>query len=102
MEEETWTVTLVGRAKKSDKVLSDTAQDSLVLLMKEMRLTGPIRPDWPKYGKLEKRKKLIPENAHHCHLKRGRPTYVACWQVVDKKQKLIEVYYAGTHENAPY
>jgi len=28
-------------------------------------------------------------------------TYVACWRVY-KREKLIEVYYAGTHEKAPY
>jgi hypothetical protein len=35
-------------------------------------------------------------------LKKGRPTYVAIWEVMDKEIKLIEVIYAGTHEKAPY
>lgn len=38
----------------------------------------------------------------HCHLTEGKPTYVYCWEVIDKNAKLIEVYYAGTHEKAPY
>ncbi len=32
----------------------------------------------------------------------GRPTYVAIWKVKDKENKIVEVKYAGTHENADY
>lgn len=56
---------------------------------------GPYRSNWPNYGPLE-------ENEFHCHLKKGKPTYVACWRISDKDKKIIEVYYVGTHENAPY
>jgi hypothetical protein len=35
-------------------------------------------------------------------LKKGRPAYVAIWEVMDKEIILIEVMYAGTHEKAPY
>jgi hypothetical protein len=41
-------------------------------------------------------------NRHLCHLKKGQPTYVAIWQVVDKQIHLVEVSYVGTHEKAPY
>lgn len=51
---------------------------------------GPEAPNWPNYGKLG-------SMTYHC----GRPIYVACW-TADKKNKTIEVYYAGTHEGAPY
>lgn len=61
----------------------------------------PNQPNWPKYSPLKKDKR-IPDDSFHCHLKRGKPTYVACWRILDKKRKLIEVYYVGTHENAPY
>jgi len=37
---------------------------------------------------------------HHCHLKKGHPTYVAVWRVV--AEKTVEIIYAGTHESAPY
>ncbi|KAF3363225.1 hypothetical protein PHSC3_000243 [Chlamydiales bacterium STE3] len=52
------------------------------------------RLNWPNFSKL---KDLL----YHCHLEKERPTYVACWRVY-KQEKLIEVYYAGTHEKAPY
>lgn len=34
--------------------------------------------------------------------KGGKPTYVACWYIKDKKVKIVEIYYVGTHEKAPY
>lgn len=37
---------------------------------------------------------------HHCHLRKGKPTYVACWAVTNENK--IEVFYVGTHEGAPY
>lgn len=45
---------------------------------------------------------LTGNDSYHCHLKKGKPTYVACWRIVSKKEKIIEVYYVGTHQNTPY
>lgn len=70
--------------------------DIINLLIIEMKLEGPYRSNWANYGPLEE------DYEFHCHLKKGKPTYVACWRVVDKKNKKIEVYYVGTLENAPY
>ncbi len=39
---------------------------------------------------------------HHCHLKKGHPTYVAVWEVTDTDVCLVEVIYVGTHEKALY
>ena len=68
--------------------------DVVNLLVIEMTKEGPHRSNWPNYGKLD--------DGFHCHLKKGRPTYVACWRIVDEANKKLEVYYVGTHENAPY
>jgi mRNA-degrading endonuclease RelE of RelBE toxin-antitoxin system len=38
------------------------------------------------------------ENRYHCHVSYH---YVACW-IVEKETVTIEVYYAGSRENAPY
>jgi len=35
-------------------------------------------------------------------LRKGRPTYVAVWEIRKDEIRLIEVTYVGTHENAPY
>ena len=63
--------------------------------MREIETDGPVRGNWPNYGKLDK-------DRHHCHLKKGRPSYVAVWELKDKEICLVEVTYAGTHEKAPY
>ncbi len=52
---------------------------------------GPVRSEWPNFGKLGK-------NEYHCHLSYK---WVACWRY-EKDSILIEVYYAGSRENAPY
>lgn len=96
-----WMVGYSSAVDKQRKKLPNKIQDLLDLLTKEIELLGPNRIDWPNFGSL-KRIKGIPENAYHCHLKKGKPTYVACWYVEDKKVKIVEVFYVGTHEKAPY
>lgn len=83
------------KTRKALPKLPKRVRDILALLLKEIELNGPARGNWPNYGKLGK-------DLHHCHLKKGQPTYVAVWQVMDKEIRLIEVIYAGTHEKAPY
>ena len=90
-----WNVTLHAKVTKSIPKLPDRVQKSLAFLLREIELDGPARGNWPNYGKLGK-------GMYHCHLKKGQPTYVAVWQVVDKEIRLVEIIYAGTHEKAPY
>ncbi len=90
-----WQVTIHAKAQKSIPKLPNRVQKALAFLLREIELDGPTRGNWPNYGKLGKDK-------HHCHLKKGQPTYVAVWQVIDKEIRLVEVTYAGTHEKAPY
>ena len=92
-----WTVEVHGRAAKRLLKLPTGIQDIFALLYLDLRQNGPAAPNWPNYGKLQG----IP-GAHHCHLKKGKPTYVAVWWEVREEEKLIEVKYVGTHENAPY
>ncbi|EKD83374.1 MAG: putative cytosolic protein [uncultured bacterium] len=67
--------------------------DSLFALLSMIELMGPVRGDWPNYGKLAK-------GIHHCHLKKGNPTYVAVWK--EFADGTVEVLYVGTHEKADY
>lgn len=41
----------------------------------------------------------IGKDKYHCHL---NYRYVACWEVVDEEIRIMEVYYVGSRENAPY
>jgi hypothetical protein len=71
----------------------------LRLLFVDLTNRGPAVPDWPNYGKLNGKKGI---DRRHCHLQKGTSTYVFCWEVIDKKRNIIEVYYVETHEKAPY
>lgn len=90
-----WSVSLMGQAKKAKKNLPKKTLDTFILLLDDLKM-GPIRHEWPNYSALRGMR-----NHYHCHIEKGRPTYVTCW-LADKSEKTIEVYYAGTHEKAPY
>ncbi len=101
----TWRAYLSGEAKKQYNKLKHSGQkrpsiiDVIDALVIDLSLNGPFLRHWPNYGPIkEGRNKVF----QHCHLKKGKPTYVACWRVTDEKEKKIEVFYVGTHENAPY
>lgn len=94
-----WKVVFSSRAYKHVEQLSEKVSFVLQVLVDNLQTYGPAPgKNWPNYGKLHGKKI---EDKRHCHLIKGNPTYVCCWQVY-KKQKYIEVYYVGTHEKAPY
>lgn len=65
------------------------------MLYDDLHRYGPHLYSWSHFGKLS-------NGNFHCHLKDGRPTFVAVWAVKDESIQLLEVKYVGTHENAPY
>lgn len=100
-----WKTTLSREAKKQYKKLAHSGQkkpsilDAIDALVLDLKKHGPVLIGWPAYGIIEESKT---KHYYHCHLKNGRPTYVACWRVTSMEKKEIEVFYVGTHENAPY
>lgn len=91
-----WRVDYSKKVEKQLRALPTKVQGMVQTLRREMELTGPSRGNWPNYSKLG-------ENRHHCHLnKKGHPTWVAVWEVIDKTVRIIEVRYVGTREGAPY
>jgi mRNA-degrading endonuclease RelE of RelBE toxin-antitoxin system len=90
-----WIVNIKKKAMKKINNLPKSVQAGLKTLIKEIEIEGPVRGNWPNYGRL-------PSNRHHCHLKKGHPTYVAIWKEGKGEIQLVEVIYAGTHEKAPY
>jgi mRNA-degrading endonuclease RelE of RelBE toxin-antitoxin system len=91
----TWTVNFTRQVQKAQSRLPQAVVKAVAALALELATMGPIRGNWPNYGKLG-------PGRHHCHLKKGKPTYVAVWQEGDREIKLIEVIYVGTHQKAPY
>lgn len=90
-----WTVKISRKVLKGLPKLPIMVKKQLFLLMKEIEISGPVRGNWANYSKLD-------VGRHHCHIKKGKPSYVAVWEEQDKEIKLVEVIYAGTHEKAPY
>ncbi len=86
-----WDVRVTKRALKRIAKAPETVQILFDELTQDLRETGPIRADWPNYSKLG-------NETYHCHLKHS---WVACWRHT-KESVEIEVYYAGSREDAPY
>jgi len=86
---------LAANVRKGLKKLPKGIDEAFQLLLAEIKLSGPVQANWPNYGKLR-------EDCHHCHLQKGRPTYVAVWRILSKKERIIEVTYVGSHEKARY
>ena len=77
-------------ARGLDK-LPKSVQQLLFLLVADLQADGPIRRDWPNFSSLGR-------DRFHCHLTHR---YVACW-TCKKGEIVIEVYYVGSREKAPY
>jgi mRNA-degrading endonuclease RelE of RelBE toxin-antitoxin system len=84
-------VTIKKKVLKNIEKMPEKIQEKMFTLTKNLMEFGPEQPKWPNYSKLNK-------NRYHCHLERK---WVACWKN-EKNTIIIEVYYAGSRENAPY
>jgi hypothetical protein len=94
-----WTIIIPAKVGKQIIKLPKSVQATVFLLMRDLERYGPVTSgSWKNYGKL----KGMVGDKRHCHLSKGRPTYVCCWEVIDKELRITEVYYVGTHEKAPY
>jgi hypothetical protein len=92
-----WTVELSKKIQKQIEKLPFSPRIRLNLLVAEIQKYGPMRDRWPNYGRIRGKK-----DCYHCHLKKGSPTYVAVWKVIEEEIKIVEIKYAGTHEGVDY
>jgi mRNA-degrading endonuclease RelE of RelBE toxin-antitoxin system len=76
---------------KSLQKMPKGVQFTFESLVNDLREKGPLRKEWPNFSRLGK-------NEYHCHLSYK---WVACWYH-ENDSVIIEVYYAGSRENAPY
>lgn len=94
-----WNVQFTNKAVKQAQQLDENVLLVLQTLVDNLKTYGPAPGShWHHYSKLHGKKQ---EDKRHCHLMKGKPTYVCCWEVF-KPLNRIEVYYVGTHEKAPY
>jgi hypothetical protein len=78
-----WTVEVNRRMQRQIVALPLRVQQSLVALLRDIETAGPVRGNWPNYSTLGR-------GRHHRHLKKGRPTYVAVWEVIDRERRIID------------
>ncbi len=97
-----WSVEISKKAEKAAVKLPKRFKNAFLLLIRDLKLNGPTLSDWPNYGKLKGKK----NDLRHCHLvRRSKPTYVVCWEVLEEERngkKCLKITYVGTHEKAPY
>lgn len=89
--EKKYTVTITNKAKKAVRKMPEDVQDRFTLLVEDIKANGALRTNWQNFSDLG-------GNTYHCHLKYH---WVACW-TWKKGTFVVEVYYAGSRENAPY
>ena len=80
--------------KKVERGLSKLPSDVqklLYLLINDLQANGPIQKTWRNFSALG-------GHCYHCHL---NYRYVVCW-TCRKNEIVIEVYYVGSREKAPY
>jgi mRNA-degrading endonuclease RelE of RelBE toxin-antitoxin system len=87
----TYEVLIKKKVAKGLWKLPGWVQKNLAILAQDLYEKGPEQPTWQNYGKLS-------ETEYHCHLARS---WVACWRY-QKHTRMIEVYYVGSREKAPY
>lgn len=76
---------------KAVKKMPEKERKLFSQLVIDLKDYGPMQKKWPNFSKLG-------ENKYHCHLSYH---WIACWKETIKGIEL-EVYYAGSRENAPY
>ena len=71
--------------------LPSSVQKLFFLLVADLQVDGPVQKSWRNFSPLG-------DDRYHCHL---NYRYVACW-TCRKNEIVIEVYYVGSREKAPY
>jgi mRNA-degrading endonuclease RelE of RelBE toxin-antitoxin system len=84
-------VTIKKKVLRDLKKLPINVKKLLFLLIEDLKADGPIQKSWHNFLSLGK-------DTYHCHL---NYRYVACWSF-HKGEIVIEVYYVGSREKAPY
>ncbi len=87
-----WQVEFTAKASKQARKLAKRERDTLLLLVEDMKHRGPVLYDWSNYSRLG-------DERYHCHLSYK---WVACWELKDSELRIIDIYYVGSRENAPY
>ena len=84
-------VVIKKKILKGLRKLPLSVQKKFAVLANDLQDNVPEQPAWQNYSKLS-------PTEYHCHL---GTSWVACWRH-EKQTIIIEVYYVGSREKAPY
>jgi mRNA-degrading endonuclease RelE of RelBE toxin-antitoxin system len=84
-------VVIANKTRRKLESLPENILKKFVNLVEDMEKTGPVQKRWKNFSKLS-------ESEYHCHLSYK---WIACWRN-EKESIIIEVYYVGSREDAPY
>jgi len=84
-------VRIKRKIERGLRKLPSEVQKLLYLLLADLQADGPIQKGWRNFSPLG-------QDRYHCHL---NYKYVACW-TCRTGEIVIEVYYVGSREKAPY
>jgi hypothetical protein len=87
----TYAVVFTKKVRKNLAKVPRNIRNKFFILAEQLAEHGPVAANWSNYSKLG-------PNEYHCHL---AYSWVACW-TNEKGTIIIEVYYVGSRENAPY
>lgn len=80
MTNKLWKVEFTSKADKQAGKLPVRVREVLFALVKDLQCTGPtlgpLSKNWANFSSLKGND--FPKGTYHCHLKKGKPTYVAC------------------------
>ena len=85
-------VLIKKKALKIIKGMPIAVQEKFRALVKDIENDGPVQKSWPNYS-------TVGKVSHHCHLSYS---WVAVWRLDENDNMIVEVYYVGSRENAPY
>lgn len=87
----TYQVRIKKKTERGLVKLPENVRQLLYLLVTNLQDSGPIQSTWRNFSSLG-------DDRYHCHL---TYRYAACW-THRKGEIIIEVYYVGSREKAPY
>lgn len=90
-QDKRFSVIIKNKVLKNLNKLPIDIQNKFFILVEDIREKGAIQSNWSNFSSLGNDK-------YHCHLNYH---WVACWKW-EKGTFVVEVYYAGSRENAPY
>lgn len=88
-----WDVRIKTKTSRQIQKLPQDVQKKMFFLAQDLRVKGLYPgPKWQNFSPLG-------PGEYHCHLSYK---WVACWREIDENLMIMEVYYVGSREKAPY